>query len=400
MKGNNQELLVKMNKWKTYKLGEIVDVLGDGIHGTPIYNEAGDYYFINGNNLGEGYIKIKENTLKVDEKEYLKHKKNLTDRTLLLSINGTLGNVAKYRGEPCILGKSACYFNISESCERDFIYYIMISPLFRRDLENMATGTTIKNVSLKALRNYEISLPPLTEQKRIADILSAIDDKIELNRRINANLEQQAQALYKSWFVDNKKDDWEEGVASDYYNITIGKTPPRKETKWFSTSNKDHVWISISDMGKHGMYLGQSSEYLTQSAIEKFNIVIVPDKTVLLSFKLTIGRVVISDGNVTTNEAIAHFNTNDQNLLEYTYLSLKNYEFAALGSTSSIATAVNSKTIKSMRWIMPNRDLINQFHEKVGPLFNMIKQNEKEINNLSTLRDTLLPKLMSGEIKV
>ena len=153
-------------------------------------------------------------------------------------------------------------------------------------------------------------------------------------------------------------------------------------------------------MGKHGMYLGQSSEYLTQSAIEKFNIVIVPDKTVLLSFKLTIGRVVISDGNVTTNEAIAHFNTNDQNLLEYTYLSLKNYEFSALGSTSSIATAVNSKTIKSMRWIMPNHYLIKQFHEKVGPLFNMIRQNEKEINNLSTLRDTLLPKLMSGEITV
>ena len=200
--------------------------------------------------------------------------------------------------------------------------------------------------------------------------------------------------------MDHKKDDWEEGVASDYFNITIGKTPPRKETKWFSTSNKDHVWISISDMGKHGMYLGQSSEYLTQSAIEKFNIVIVPDKTVLLSFKLTIGRVVISDGNVTTNEAIAHFNTNDPNLLEYTYLSLKNYEFSALGSTSSIATAVNSKTIKSMRWIMPNRDLINQFHEKVGPLFNMIRQNEKEIKHLSTLRDTLLPKLMSGEIKV
>ena len=120
----------------------------------------------------------------------------------------------------------------------------------------------------------------------------------------------------------------------------------------------------------------------------------------MLSFKLTIGRVVISDGNVTTNEAIAHFNTNDQNLLEYTYLSLKNYEFAALGSTSSIASAVNSKTIKSMRWIMPNRDLINQFHEKVGPLFNMIRQNEKEINHLSTLRDTLLPKLMSGEITV
>ena len=288
----------------------------------------------------------------------------------------------------------------NEKADCKYLYYLLSQQKFFDYVMSGAKGCKMPRGDKSQIMQWQISLPPLAEQKRIADILSAIDDKIELNRRINANLEQQAQALYKSWFVDNKKDDWEEGVASDYFNITIGKTPPRKETKWFSTSNKDHVWISISDMGKHGMYLGQSSEYLTQSAIEKFNIVIVPDKTVLLSFKLTIGRVVISDGNVTTNEAIAHFNTNDQNLLEYTYLSLKNYEFSALGSTSSIATAVNSKTIKSMRWIMPNHYLIKQFHEKVGPLFNMIRQNEKEINNLSTLRDTLLPKLMSGEITV
>ena len=250
----------------------------------------------------------------------------------------------------------------NEKADCKYLYYLLSQQKFFDYVMSGAKGCKMPRGDKSQIMQWQISLPPLAEQKRIADILSAIDDKIELNRRINANLEQQAQALYKSWFVDNKKDDWEEGVASDYFNITIGKTPPRKETKWFSTSNKDHVWISISDMGKHGMYLGQSSEYLTQSAIEKFNIVIVPDKTVLLSFKLTIGRVVISDGNVTTNEAIAHFNTNDQNLLEYTYLSLKNYEFSALGSTSSIATAVNSKTIKSMRWIMPNHYLIKHLH--------------------------------------
>ena len=310
---------------------------------------------------------------------------------------GRSGNVGTpYIYDKCWAHNTVLYIDDYKGNHPRYLYYL----LKNLPLASFGGGSAVPTLNRNHIHPIEISLPPLAEQKRIADILGAIDDKIELNRRINANLEQQAQALYKSWFVDNKKDDWEEGVASDYYNITIGKTPPRKETKWFSTDKKDHVWISISDMGKHGMYLGQSSEYLTQSAIEKFSIVIVPDKTVLLSFKLTIGRVVISDGNVTTNEAIAHFNTNDQNLLEYTYLSLKNYEFAALGSTSSIAIAVNSKTIKSMRWIMPNRDLINQFHEKVGPLFNMIRQNEKEINYLSTLRDTLLPKLMSGEITV
>ena len=294
----------------------------------------------------------------------------------------------------------------NEKADCKYLYYLLSQQKFFDYVMSGAKGCKMPRGDKSQIMQWQISLPPLAEQKRIADILSAIDGKIELNRRINANLEQQAQALYKSWFVDFEPwggvmpEDWREGIASDFYDITIGKTPPRKETQWFSNSKKNHVWISISDMGKNGMFLGQSSEYLTPLAIEKFNIVIVPDSTVLLSFKLTVGRVSISDGAVTTNEAIAHFKTKKQDLLEYTYLSLKNYEFSALGSTSSIATAVNSKTIKSMRWIMPNHDLIKQFHEKAGPIFNMIKQNEKENNNLSTLRDTLLPKLMSGEIKI
>lgn len=365
-----------MNKWKKCKLGDALNFRRG--HDLPKSSMIEGEVPVAGSNGVIGYHNVS------------------TPISPCITI-GRSGNVGTpYIYDKCWAHNTVLYIDDYKGNHPRYLYYL----LKNLPLASFGGGSAVPTLNRNHIHPIEISLPPLAEQKRIADILSAIDDKIELNRRINANLEQQAQALYKSWFVDNKKDDWEEGVASDYFNITIGKTPPRKETKWFSTSNKDHVWISISDMGKHGMYLGQSSEYLTQSAIEKFNIVIVPDKTVLLSFKLTIGRVVISDGNVTTNEAIAHFNTNDQNLLEYTYLSLKNYEFSALGSTSSIATAVNSKTIKSMRWIMPNHNLIKQFHEKVGPLFNMIRQNEKEINNLSTLRDTLLPKLMSGEIKV
>lgn len=395
-----------MNKWQTYKLSDIADVqtgpFGSQLHqrdyvdvGTPCIMPC---------NIGANLDVQTDNIAHLKASDIIRlNKYCVKEGDIIYSRRGDIEKCAyiNHLQEGWLCGTGCLRIRPNTSiCFPKYLAYLLSTKESKKWIVANAVGTTMLNLNSSILNTMPISLPPLAEQKRIADILSAIDDKIELNRRINANLEQQAQALYKSWFVDDKKDDWEEGVASDYFNITIGKTPPRKETKWFSTSNKDHVWISISDMGKHGMYLGQSSEYLTQSAIEKFNIVIVPDKTVLLSFKLTIGRVVISDGNVTTNEAIAHFNTNDQNLLEYTYLSLKNYEFAALGSTSSIASAVNSKTIKSMRWIMPNRDLINQFHEKVGPLFNMIRQNEKEINHLSTLRDTLLPKLMSGEITV
>ncbi len=391
-----------MSEWKTYRADEFCKTVTDGTHDSPKPQPSGRY-LITSKHLKSFEIDF-SSANKITEEDYNKiiQRSKVEQYDILFSMIGTIGNIHRVTIPNVDFAvKNMGIFKMGGDAAKSlWMYYWLQSPEAKKYINSRITGSTQGYLTLKNLRDFPVCVPPLAEQKRIADILSAIDDKIELNRRINANLEQQAQALYKSWFVDNKKDDWEEGVASDYFNITIGKTPPRKETKWFSTSNKDHVWISISDMGKHGMYLGQSSEYLTQSAIEKFNIVIVPDKTVLLSFKLTIGRVVISDGNVTTNEAIAHFNTNDQNLLEYTYLSLKNYEFSALGSTSSIATAVNSKTIKSMRWIMPNHDLIKQFHEKVGPLFNMIKQNEKEINYLCTLRDTLLPKLMSGEINV
>ena len=135
--------------WKECKIEDITDILGDGIHGTPKYTEDEKYAFVNGNNLVNGHIEIKPDTKRVAESEYLKYKKTLNDRTLLVSINGTLGNVAEYNNEKIILGKSACYFNVKENVSKTFIKYILISKTFQNYLENNATGTTIKNISLK-----------------------------------------------------------------------------------------------------------------------------------------------------------------------------------------------------------------------------------------------------------
>ena len=256
-----------------------------------------------------------------------------------------------------------------------------------------------QRVQLAVLENLVVNLPPLAEQKRIADILGALDDKIELNRRINDNLEEQAKALFKSWFVDNNGEKWRKGIVSDFYDISIGKTPPRKESQWFTDSENGIVWASISDMGSCNVFLGNSSEYLTKEAVRKFKVCVVPENTILLSFKLTIGRVAIADKEMATNEAIAHFIA-PNNAIEYTYLALKNYEFSSLGSTSSIATAINSKIIKSMPWMMPDEDTLNLFHQIVLPVFERMRNNCQEIICLSSLRDTLLPKLMSGELSV
>ena len=120
--------------------------------------------------------------------QFEKYKKELCDRTIMVSINGTLGNVALYNGEKIILGKSACYFNVLESVDKDFIRYVVSSPSFRTYLETNATGTTIKNISLKQMRDYSFYIPGYETQKRISGILRFIDDRISLNTAINENL--------------------------------------------------------------------------------------------------------------------------------------------------------------------------------------------------------------------
>ena len=395
-----------MTEWKTYRLGELVKVKGGKRlpKGISLQIAPNTHPYIRIRDMGKSRVLELDATYEyVDDVTQKSIARYVVDEgDILLSIVGTIGLVG-------IVGKSLHQANQTENCVKLvnlngidplFLYYFLLSPKGQEEIKRGTVGAVQAKLPIKNIENIEISLPPMEEQRRIAGILGAIDDKIENNRRINDNLEQQAQALYKQWFVDNRSDDWEVGKVSDYYDITIGKTPPRKEKQWFSNNPKDSVWVSISDMGSCGAYISDSSEYLTTKAVDKFNIKVVPNNTVLLSFKLTVGRVAISDGAMTTNEAIAHFNTLNDYLTEYTYLALKAYKFANLGSTSSIATAVNSKIIKSMLWVMPNGNVLRDFHNIVAPIFTQIKNNIRENETLATLRDTLLPKLMNGEVKL
>jgi type I restriction enzyme S subunit len=184
--------------WERKKIIELTSKLGDGLHGTPKYSNDGDYFFINGNNLDNGQILIKEQTKKVTNEEYEKYKKDLNDRTVFVSINGTLGNVAYYNNEKIILGKSACYFNLLEGIEKDFIKYTIQSPNFIKYMFAEATGATIKNFSLKSMRDYEIELPPLPEQKQIVAILDQAFTAID---QAKANIERNmvnAKELFQS----------------------------------------------------------------------------------------------------------------------------------------------------------------------------------------------------------
>ena len=212
--------------------------------------------------------------------------------------------------------------------------------------------------------------------------------------RLNDNLLKQAMTFYQEMFADRSL-----SVKSldELFDISIGKTPPRKEFQWFSNT-KGIKWASIANLGSCGTYINETSERLTEEAVKRFNIPVVAVNTVLLSFKLTVGRVAITDEPMCTNEAIASFNEEKHSLTYYLYCFLKEFKFQTLGSTSSIATAVNSKIIKKIPLPIPPQNELDAFNAIVAPIFEQIQNIERENRRLSEIRDILMPKLLKGEL--
>lgn len=295
----------------------------------------------------------------------------------------------------------------------EFLYYTMLNRDFYMKADAAAIGAAQRTVSLTALRNMEIEIPHIETQKKIAKILSSYDNLIDNNQKQIKLLEEAAQRLYKEWFVDLRfpgyedvkivdgvPEGWRKGRADSFFNITIGKTPPRAEKQWFVKGDAGVPWLSISDMGNARIYAFATSEALTQEAIKKHNMKIVPSGTILVSFKLTVGRVSIAATDMCTNEAIAHFYIENDLQQAYTFCYLNNFKYDSLGNTSSISKAVNSKIIKAMPFVMPDKATILAFSKLVVPILNEIKNKQATCIKLAEARDRLLPKLMCGEIEV
>ncbi len=308
---------------------------------------------------------------------------------------------------------------------KSFIYYFAISPQFRKiAISSMSGSSGRQRVQTDVITNYLFNIPPLPEQEAIAEILSSLDDKIDLLHRQNKTLEKLAESslddkidllhrqnktleklaetLFKHYFIENKDDSWKEGRLGDITDIAIGRTPPRKEFKWFSQNNNDIKWISIKDLGNNGVFTFNTSEYLTKEAIEKFRVPVITQDTVILSFKMTVGRVAITSEDMVSNEAIAHFKIKNTTVIckEFLYLFLKQFKYNILGSTSSIVTSINSGMIKKILLFIPSERNMLAFKNQVEEIFNKIKKNQQQIQTLEKQRDLLLPKLISGEIRV
>lgn len=422
------------NEWREMTLGEVSESIEYGFTASAT-EEVLKYRFLRITDIQGGAVKWKEVPYcEISDAEAIKYKLRFGDIVVARTGNSTGENYLFASEEDAIFASYLIRFRISGDYDAKFIWYQLRTEKWREFISGAKTGSAQAGANANVLRRFELSLPPLPIQRQIAAILSAFDDKIELNRQMNRTLEQMARALFKSWFVDfdpvraKMRGEQPEGMdaataalfpselvevdgrevpkgwdivkARYFAEISIGKTPPRKEPEWFSFEQGHRVWVSIKDMGSQGVYISDSSEYLTEEAVNKFNIKRVPNNSVLLSFKLTIGRVKITRGETFTNEAIAHFSLNEAYKSTYCYFLLSNYDFSSLGSTSSIATAVNSQIIKDMPLLMPPNKLLMAFDDAVSEIMQRIEVGEDESARLASLRDALLPRLLSGEVDV
>lgn len=347
-------------------------------------------------NIKTGKIVQEQSIRFVSQAMYKNWMKQEVERgTILITSEAPFGELFYWDSdEKIVLSQRLFGVKIKDEYNSKFVYYSMCSNTFQNELRARATGSTVTGLRQPALLKCELEIPDRSIQDKVVKILDSITTKIELNNQINNNLLEIIDSLYKDTFKDIEIYDKAENIA----NITVGKTPPRSEKECFTTNEDDMKWISISDLGKSGTYIFNTSERLTLDSVDKYNVKVIPKNTIILSFKLTIGRIAITTEDMATNEAIAHFNLKEEDMRYFLYSYLKNFDYAKLGSTSSIATAVNSKIIKAMPIGIPDKETLKNYNGKVQVMFEKILENEKENQNLEQLRDTLLPKLMNGEI--
>ena len=399
-----------MSKWATLKLADAPLQILDGDRGKnyPSQDEFSDYgycLFLSTKNVRSIGFDFSECQFVSKERDELLRKGRLQRNDVVLTTRGTVGNLGffndKVSYEKIRINSGMVIIRPDESKLFPAFNFYTFRKL-QSDFLTFTSGSAQPQLPIRDLKEIEISIPPLEEQKAIASVLSSLDDKIDLLHRQNTTLERMAETLFRQWFVEEAQEDLEEKPLKEVVDIAIGRTPPRQEHQWFSESAFDVKWISIKDLGNDGVYIFKTSEYLTKEAVKQFNIPVIPKDTVVLSFKMTVGRVAITTEEMLSNEAIAHFkfNTKTPFTKAYLFLYLKTYKYELLGSTSSIVTSINSAMIKDMEITIPNADLMSKFQKVTEPFFGKIKANQQQIQTLEKLRDNLLPKLMSGDVRV
>lgn len=392
-----------MTSWKTYRLGDICKRVCSG--GTPKSTEP-TYY--DGNIPWLNTKEINFNRIYSTER-YITQKgldnssaKWIDANCVIVAMYGATAAKVAINKIPLTTNQACCNLSIDEKiADYYYVYYWLCANY--TELASLANGGAQQNLNAQQIKEFEISLPSLPEQRRIAGILGAIDDKIENNRRINTNLELQAQALYKQWFVDNRSDDWEEKPLSE---IVFFQEGPGIRN-WQYVEKKGVRFINIRCINDGDVNVQNANMISEDEACGKYAHFLLEPLDIVMSCSGTLGRYAIIRQEhlpLCLNTSVIRFRPTqciEDYSFVYGYLSsaefLNKQEEMACGSVQANFGPTHLKQIKIK---VPPKDYRMKYNNVVMPIINTMLKNRSEINMLSSLRDTLLPKLMNGEIKV
>lgn len=408
--------------WEKVKLGDIA-TFSNGINfGKDAYSSG--VKLITVSDFGNFYYPDYASLNEVDEKvlrknDYLKDgdivfvrsngNKELVGRCMLISNPPA---PVTYSGF-CIRAR----LNDTQLNDPHFFAYYFKSQIFRKAMSNSAVGANIQNLNQGLLSNHILSLPPLKEQKRIADILSAYDNLIENNQKQIKLLEEAAQRLYKQWFIDLRYPGHEttpivDGLPKGWRNVTLGEVLSKITTglnprKNFVLGQGNNYYVTIKNMGDNRIYLDDKCDRVDNVALEKINKRSdLKTGDILFSGIGTIGRVYLIDiptNNWNVSESVFTMRVNERVSKEFLYLMLLSDDvqsYCDLHAHGVAQRGIRMADLKEYKFVLPENKIIDSFTTMVEPIIEKTQFLRKSINHAAESRDRLLPKLMNGEIEV
>ena len=362
---------------------------------------------IDGANL-KGY-KVTDNITKfVTEEKARSLSRSIAHRgDVIVTISGTIGQIA-YIPEDSLYDEYLCsqrQFRVSFDSSMVYVpYLVFYFHTFEGQNKILSfanqTGVPALSQPLKNFKKIRLCLPSLQEQRRIASIVETINDKIENNIKINDNLEQQAQSYFQELFVDNADPEWAIGTISDLGTVVGGSTPSKAKPEYYTESGI--AWITPKDLSNNkSKFVSHGENDITELGLRNSSASIMPEGAVLFSSRAPIGYIAIAAGEVTTNQGFKSVVPKPEIGTPFVYFFLKNtlpvIEGMASGSTFK---EVSGSTMKNVPAVIPDAETLAKFSDFCAPIFAQQRILEEQNQSLATLRDNLLPKLMSGEIDV
>lgn len=388
-----------MGEWREYKLKDLGLLQRGRSRHRPRYAfhlYGGKYPFIQTGQIREAskYIKKYEQTY---SEEGLKQSKLWPKGSLCITIAANIAELAILDFDACFPDSVLGFIPDKEIADLDFIYYTLTH--FQRELKHIGEGSVQDNINLGTFEDLLFPIPPLPEQIAIASVLSSLDDKIDLLHRQNATLEKMAETLFRQWFVEEAKEEWEIFTLYDAIELVGGGTPKTSVDEYWNGTIK---WLSGGDIANnHKSIVSHSEKTITDEGLKNSSAKLLPKFSTIISARGTVGKYCILSEPMAFSQSNYGIKPKYKDCFFFTYL-LVNHSVEELNSAAygSVFDTITTNTFKGMSISLPAESEIQEFEISVTPFFDKILNNQTQIRTLTTLRDTLLPKLMSGEVRV